>query len=100
MVTTDFLGFNDDVFSVLVHPDGRIVAVGSALSQITYYDFAAARYMATGSLDSTFGTGGKVQTDFGDFGMDRSLAAALQPDGKIVAAGMAISLDGASSNFG
>ncbi len=98
-VTTDFLGFNDDAFSVLLQPDGRIVAVGSALSQASFYDFAAARYLANGTLDASFGHGGKVQTDFGDLGMDRALAAALQPDGRIVAAGLAVSADGGSENF-
>jgi uncharacterized delta-60 repeat protein len=98
-VTTDFNGFNDDAFSVLVQPDGRIVAVGSALSQLTFYDFAAARYLANGALDASFGSGGKVTTDFGDQGMDQARSAVLQPDGRIVAAGMAVSLDGASSNF-
>ncbi len=42
---------------------------------------------ADGSLDPTFGTGGKVTTDFGsnldDYGSD----VALQPDGKIIVAG-------------
>src|SRR5947208_1320082 len=43
-VTTDFLGNQDDVFSVLIQPDGKIIAVGSANSPVDYYDFAAARY--------------------------------------------------------
>jgi uncharacterized delta-60 repeat protein len=98
-VTTDFNGFNDDVFSVLVQRDGRIVAVGSALSQVTSYDFAAARYLANGALDTSFGAGGKVTTDFGDQGLDQARSAVLQPDGRIVAAGLAVSLDGGTSNF-
>src|SRR5262245_11323974 len=40
---------------------------------------------AVGSLDSTFGTNGKVFTDFS--GSDAASALALQPDGKIIAAG-------------
>src|SRR5579885_3479628 len=50
-VTTDFRGLNDDAFAVLVQPDGRIVAVGSARAQSTDYDFAAARYLVDGRLD-------------------------------------------------
>src|SRR5262245_5077090 len=42
---------------------------------------------AAGDLDMSFGTGGKVTTDFG--GHDAALAVALQTDGKIVAAGLA-----------
>ncbi|HEX2713803.1 MAG TPA: delta-60 repeat domain-containing protein, partial [Candidatus Acidoferrales bacterium] len=49
--------------------------------------FALARYNPDGSLDSTFGTGGKVTTDFG--GNDNARAVTIQHDGKIVAAGEA-----------
>ncbi len=89
-VTTDFDGFNDDAFSVLVQPDGKIVAVGSAKNPATYYDFAAVRYLANGTIDTTFGVAGKVRTDFGHADFDRARSAVLQPDGKIVAAGTAI----------
>lgn len=41
-----------------------------------------------GSLDTTFGTGGKVTTGFGPSNScDDITAVAVQPDGKIVAAG-------------
>ena len=49
-------------------------------------DFALARYLPDGSLDATFGVGGKVTTDFG--GSDGAIALVLQPDGKLVAAGL------------
>ena len=98
-VSTDFLGFEDDAFSVLIQPDGKIVAVGSANDPATFYDFAAARYLSNGTIDTTFGVGGKVRTDFGDQNFDRARSAALQPDGKIVAAGFAISQNGGVQNF-
>ena len=98
-VMTDFVGKEDDAFSILVQPDGKIVAVGSANDPATYYDFAAARYLGNGTLDTTFGAGGKVRTDFGDQNFDRAHSAALQPDGKIVAAGFAISQNGGVQNF-
>src|SRR2546428_6574218 len=41
---------------------------------------------ASGNLDPTFGTGGKVTTDFSG-GEDAAFAVVLQPDGKIVVAG-------------
>jgi uncharacterized delta-60 repeat protein len=97
-VTTDFDGLDDDAFAVLIQPGGKIVAVGSARNPVTDYDFAAARYLSNGQLDATFGHAGRVRTDFGG-GFDRARAAVLQPDGKIVAAGLAITADGASSNF-
>src|SRR6266550_6529444 len=89
-ITTDFLGAEDDVYSVLIQPDGKIIAVGSANSPFDYYDFAAARYLANGTLDPTFGTGGKVRVDFGNNDLDIANDAALQPDGKIVAAGTTV----------
>ncbi len=97
--STDFLGKEDDAFSVLIQPDGKIVAVGSANDPANYYDFAAVRYLSNGAIDSTFGVSGKVQTDFGDQNFDRAQSAALQADGKIVAAGFAISQGGGVQNF-
>ena len=99
MVTTDFLGHEDDAFSVLIQPDGKIVAVGSANDPATFYDFAAARYLSNGTIDTTFGVAGKVRTDFGDQNFDRARSAALQPDGRIVTAGFAISQNGGVQNF-
>ena len=98
-VSTDFLGLEDDAFSVLIQPDGKIVAVGSANDPATFYDFAAVRYLSNGTIDTTFGVAGKVHTDFGDQNFDRARSAALQPDGRIVAAGFAISQNGGVQNF-
>jgi uncharacterized delta-60 repeat protein len=98
-VSTDFVGFEDDAFSVLIQPDGKIVAVGSANDPATFYDFAAARYLSNGTIDTTFGVAGKVRTDFGDQNFDRARSAALQSDGRIVAAGFAISQGGGTQNF-
>jgi uncharacterized delta-60 repeat protein len=98
-IVTDFAGFNDDAFSVLIQPDGKLVAFGSALSLANYYDFAAARYLANGALDVSFGTGGKLRTDFGNADFDRARSAVLQPDGKIVAAGFTIYNGGLTQPF-
>jgi len=98
-VTTDFVGLEDDAFSVLIQTDGKIVAVGSANDPATYYDFAAVRYLSNGTIDTTFGVAGKLHTDFGDQNFDRARSAALQSDGRIVAAGFAISQNGDVQNF-
>src|SRR5438270_3322716 len=98
-VSTDFFGLEDDAFSVLIQPDGKIVAVGSANNHATYYDFAAVRYLSNGTIDTTLDIAGKVSTDFGDQNFDRAHSAALQPDGRIVAAGFAISQNGGVQNF-
>jgi uncharacterized delta-60 repeat protein len=89
----------DDAFSVLIQPDGKIVAVGSANDPASFYDFAAARYFSNGMLDTTFGVGGKVHSDFGAQNFDRARSAALQPDGRIVAAGFATGQNGGAQNF-
>jgi len=99
VVSTDFFGKEDDAFSVLLQPDGKIVAVGSANDPASYYDFAAVRYLNNGTIDETFGTSGTVTTDFGDQNFDRARSAVLLPNGKIIAAGFAISQGGGVQNF-
>ena len=98
-VLTDFDGFNDDIYTLLIQPDRKIVAVGSAKNPAHYYDFALARYLPNGALDATFGAAGKVRTDFGASNLDIAYCAALQPDGKIVAAGTATLNDSSYGDF-
>ena len=88
-VALDFNGGFDYCFGAVVQPDGKILVAGTALVDSTY-DFALARYNADGSLDASFGSGGKVTTEFGAADAtqsDQSQALALQSDGKIVVAG-------------
>jgi uncharacterized delta-60 repeat protein len=67
-----------------IQPDGRILAGGwSYTVNGVHRGFALARYDPHGSLDPTFGTGGKVLTDGGYL-----LALRLQEDGTILAAGV------------
>src|SRR6266705_1516243 len=94
IVVTDFNGSIDDAaFAVAVQPDGKILAAGYVFSSAaTNYDFALARYLPDGSLDATFGTDGRVVTDFSAGGgifanNDGASSAALQSDGKIIVAG-------------
>jgi uncharacterized delta-60 repeat protein len=86
VVLTDLGFFSfDQARAVAIQPDGKIVAAGP--SQALGPDFALVRYNADGSLDQSFGTGGKVLTDFGTFSVDSAVSIAIQTDGKIVAAG-------------
>jgi uncharacterized delta-60 repeat protein len=88
--TTDFAGDADTASDLAVQGDGKIVVVGSAVLDL-FSDFALARYNADGSPDADFGPGGpdgdgKVTTDLGSAN-EGFEAVAVQPDGRIVAAG-------------
>jgi uncharacterized delta-60 repeat protein len=73
----------------VVQPDGKVVVAGPAATADSPYDrFALARYNADGSLDPSFGTNGIVTTSIGNSDAIPN-ALAWQPDGKLVAAGMA-----------
>ena len=50
--------------------------------------FALARYNSAGIIDGTFGTGGIVTTSFGSLGLEGAYSVLIQPDGKIVVAGV------------
>ena len=96
-ITTDFFGFIDSADDVAIQPDGRIIAAGQSYSQPfpDFTDFALARYNTDGSLDTTFGSGGKVTTDFSGF-RDEGRSLVLQRDGRIVVSGAAVGQSGAT----
>jgi len=75
----------DTGYGSAIQSDGKIVVVGAS-NNGTNYDFAIVRYLANGSLDTSFGSGGKVTTPIGS-GNDTALSVAIQSDGKIVVAG-------------
>ncbi|HEY7313998.1 MAG TPA: hypothetical protein VH643_31905 [Gemmataceae bacterium] len=78
-----------DVISL---PDGKLLAAGymNSTSSGGSVDFAAARYNANGTLDTSFGSGGLATVDFKG-SSDRATAVAVQPGtgGKILLAGTA-----------
>ncbi|MEO7255493.1 MAG: hypothetical protein ABIZ64_14805, partial [Casimicrobium sp.] len=71
---------DDRASSMVVQPDGKIVVGGGCEN-----DFCMVRYLPNGSLDSTFGSGGKVTQSL--LGNDSANAMALQPDDKLVLVG-------------
>jgi uncharacterized delta-60 repeat protein len=83
---TNIGGTYDWAYATAIQPDGRILAAGVSEARGTY-DFALARYTSTEDLDPTFGNGGVVLTDFGH-SYDWAYAMGLQPDGKILVAGV------------
>jgi uncharacterized delta-60 repeat protein len=76
--------------NLVIQADGKPVLAGYASSSGTV--FAVVRYTTNGTLDSTFGTGGKVLTHVGGtFAGNSAIATslAMQSNGDIVAAGYA-----------
>jgi uncharacterized delta-60 repeat protein len=73
--------------ALVLQPDGKLVAVGTVTPpQGGPEQFALVRYLPDGSVDSSFGSDGVVETPIPG-GFAEANAAALQPDGKIVVAG-------------
>lgn len=67
---------------LVLRPDGRLVAGGSTYGGAGEADFVLVGYNADGSLDTGFGNGGISSESIGGL-----TALAIQPDGKLVAAG-------------
>ena len=86
-VTTDFLGGENGIADLVLQPDGKIVAGGwASTASALVFRFAVARYRTDGTLDRSFGSGGKVTTKLRN-GSAGLAALALQHDGKILAGG-------------
>lgn len=75
--------------ALVLMSDGKIIVAGSAFKTFaTPPDFALRRYNSDGSIDTSFGTGGVVTTDFAG-GTDNAQAVAIQTNGNVVVAGRA-----------
>jgi uncharacterized delta-60 repeat protein len=85
-------GVND----VAAQPDGKIVVVGSCTREGAL-DFCVHRYNSDGSIDQTFGTDGRVLTDFTNEN-EIAFGVAIQPDGKIVVVGTIFNAAGTESS--
>jgi len=84
-VITPIGSADDRARAMLTQPDGKIVVAGKCNNGVDS-DFCAARYLANGTLDASFGSGGKVVTAFSNRD-DAVNAMLLQPDGKLVLVG-------------
>jgi uncharacterized delta-60 repeat protein len=83
-------GFDEHVWNLALAPDGKIVAAGDAVTATGGFDVALARFNADGTLDTSFGTAGRVTTAIGpDTRRDRAHDVEVLDDGKIVVAGFA-----------
>ena len=76
--------------AVAIQPDGSIVVVGTVETSTTAgTHMAVERFLPDGTLDTSFGNGGKVELtiDPSAYAYDTATGVALQPDGKIVVIG-------------
>ncbi|MEO6392991.1 MAG: delta-60 repeat domain-containing protein [Pyrinomonadaceae bacterium] len=98
MVTTDIGNQTaDEAHDIVVQPDGKLVVAGEAGA--SEWNFAVVRYLANGSLDQTFASGGIARVDFADR-VDLASGVALQSNGKIVVVGSTCVLnDNSTCNF-
>jgi len=81
IVTTDNGSTDESIYDLVVQPDGKTIAIGNSFGT-SGWRTVIVRYNPDGSIDSTFGTSGKVFIPSVFPG-----EAALQPNGKIVLAG-------------
>ena len=96
---TDFMGLQDDAYSVKMQPDGKIIVAGFAVNGNVSDagDIALVRFMPDGTQDDSFGISGKVIS--GHPGKDRASCMLIRPDGKILVGGSAISSVTSMSTF-
>ena len=92
IVTTAGIGGGE---GVAVQSDGKILVAGTAADG-NDGAFALVRYLANGSLDTTFNGTGKVSTDIDK--SDRSQGVSVQSDGKIIVGGMTDNGPGSSED--
>lgn len=82
------LGGLDRARALVLQPDGKIVVGGGAGNTTQPHpggNFALVRYHTNGDIDTSFGSNGIINTNLG--GNDLVNGLALQPDGKLIAAG-------------
>src|SRR2546428_602497 len=87
-------GSDDAAMALVLEPNGKLVAAG-VTRRGGASNFALVRYLPDGTLDAGFGPGGIVTTDLS--GDDAATHLVLEPDGKLVAAG--VSRRGGAGDF-
>ena len=80
------MGIESQVSSINILPNGKILVAGWTSLMTTFNrDYAMVKFNTDGSLDPTFGTGGRVATELGS--NEFSYDSVIQPDGKIILVG-------------
>lgn len=84
----DFGSLVKDIsYGMGIDSTGKLVLVGSNVTSITNSTFGIARVNANYTVDSTFGTAGKVTTTFGANTANEAFDMVIQADDKIIAVG-------------
>lgn len=84
-LATATVGSGDKANALATDASGNLIQVGQT-SLAGDKAFAAARYLADGTLDTSFGSAGTATVNFGT-GFDVANAVAIQSDGSVVMAG-------------
>jgi uncharacterized delta-60 repeat protein len=93
VVKNDIIG-DDSAYATVVQPDGKILAAGHANGGT---DSVAVRYLADGTLDTSFSSDGIYQNSFG--GLSSFSAVVLEANGKILFGGASGTLAGRNSTI-
>jgi len=80
---------SDQLSAVAVQTDGKVIGAGYS-TFVSSDKFMMFRCNPNGTLDSTFGSFGRVLTQVGSVGIDAAYAMTLQPDRKIILAGVSL----------
>ena len=83
LVITNF-GGACNINSIALQTDNKVVAAGTFNNGSTT-DFAIARYLKNGALDTTFNENGEVTSNFGN--SDNAISVAIDTTGKIIVGG-------------
>ncbi|HEX5637920.1 MAG TPA: hypothetical protein VFY78_12580, partial [Gammaproteobacteria bacterium] len=100
VLTTDIGGFQDIGYAIALQPDRKILVAGSSGVSGSGNDFAVLRYLADGSLDTSFSSDGITTTAIAtSYFSDKARALVIQPDGKIIAGGFARNATDSADDF-
>jgi uncharacterized delta-60 repeat protein len=88
LVSTAFTTQGDRARALVLQADGRIVVAGQTAMLSSNPNFGVARYLATGAVDTNFGSAGFVTIDFFG-GIDDAIDVLIQSDSRIVVGGSA-----------
>jgi uncharacterized delta-60 repeat protein len=100
-VVTPLPNSGGDVYAVAIQADGKIIAAGQIMrAGGGQWQFGLLRYNTNGSLDTSFGNGGIVQTPPASGSNNcEGRAVAIQADGRIVVVGKTFNSGTGFSNF-